>query len=200
MFTIRDNVFISTYILNIGLDKVPVDGASFTNGVRNPPVVERMFAAVQAARRAGFEIANARLLQSDSEPTVVAVVRIDESRMEAAAMQVAEALNQDCIAVLKQTTEQGWLIGPRAAAWGKFNPAFFLLPTGARLSDTQQARKNETKAVLQRQLEEARAEMQRPVDFTNEFCDDYSAWARERNRRANAEARIAQIESALKEL
>ena len=53
-------------------------------------------------------------------------------------------LGQDCIAyygIPHHGQARGHLAGPNAAAWGAFNPEFFILPTGERLA-AQQARAN----------------------------------------------------------
>lgn len=50
----------------------------------------------------------------------------------------ATALGQDCIAANNTDTEGGVLIGPDAAAWGAFNPEFFLLLDGTRLAAPMQ--------------------------------------------------------------
>ncbi len=52
---------------------------------------------------------------------------------------LALLLNQDAIAVYLPDFGHGALIGPRAEAWGNFNPEFFLLPDGSRLSARQAA-------------------------------------------------------------
>ena len=47
--------------------------------------------------------------------------------------RVAQRLQQDCIAVYDETLQRGQLVGPRASAWGTFNPSFFLNLDGTRL-------------------------------------------------------------------
>lgn len=56
------------------------------------------------------------------EPTLVAVIpgRMDRDQM----FGLASDLQQDCVAVLDYDGE-GYLVGPRAAAWGEFNPEYF---------------------------------------------------------------------------
>lgn len=124
-------------ILNVGLDGVPVNGESYTNGVRNPHRVEQLMAVVQATRQAGFAIIEAKLLQSDTEPT--AVMRVtrahsDLSHTRDAVFRLAQALNQEAIAAYSAGHGQGWLLGPGAHNWGDFNPAFFIMPDGKRLA------------------------------------------------------------------
>jgi hypothetical protein len=46
----------------------------------------------------------------------------------------ANELGQECIALYYPGAEFGQLIGPRAAAWGEFNPEFFLMPDGTRMA------------------------------------------------------------------
>lgn len=120
-------------ILNIGLDGVPVNGETYTNGQRNPRVVEQLMEAVHAARGLGFEVGTTRLLQSDSEPTVVLSCKTPAGN-SIAVHQLAQRLNQDCIAVYDPARQHGELIGPNAEKWGAFNPAFFLQLDGTRLA------------------------------------------------------------------
>jgi len=75
---------------------------------------------------------------SDTEPTLV----IEVQTMSRSPMLVIQALNsvavdleQDCIAAFRPRVGNGALIGPKAAEWGPFNPAFFIMPDGTRLSD-----------------------------------------------------------------
>lgn len=119
-------------ILNIGLDGVPVNGESYTNGRRNPAVVERMFAAVQACRNNGFKVTKAKLVQSDTEPTLVVVA---EDSFPAAPYRVAYDLKQDCIAIYWPHKAAGELLGPQSHKWGAFNPEFFIMPDGSRLAN-----------------------------------------------------------------
>ena len=80
-------------------------------------------------------------LESDSEPTLVAVVkpRIDTWLFADAINTVASALEQDCIAVYKPSTGKGALIGPRSYKWGTFSPEYFFMPDGSRLGGGAQA-------------------------------------------------------------
>ena len=70
---------------------------------------------------------------SDTEITVVAEAHFTGSLYRSAIHHLAQRLGQDCIAVLGPLGH-GQLIGPRAAAWGAFNPEFFLLLDGSRLA------------------------------------------------------------------
>ena len=127
-----------SFILNIGLDGIPSTGTSYTNGLRNPSVLEYSFAAVQAARALNFKLLRTKLLTSDTEPTLVAEV-VHTGDIRACTNWLAEKLNQDCIAIYDTDTGVGQLIGPKAAAWGDFNPAFFFLLDGSRLAAPLQA-------------------------------------------------------------
>ena len=75
---------------------------------------------------------------SDTEPTLVIAVEPLMLRNPLLVMQslkaVAVDLQQDCIAVYRPKTGGGSLVGPKAAEWGPFNPEFFILPNGTRLS------------------------------------------------------------------
>jgi len=72
--------------------------------------------------------------QSDSEPTMVVGGEFTPEQVYA----IAEQLNQKAIACYDPATGTGMLIGPRKAewiaAWGDFNPKYFIMPTGERLS------------------------------------------------------------------
>lgn len=76
--------------------------------------------------------------QSDSERTVVATVHTNELPIDVAPSQAvfkaAEALGQEAIAAYIPARRVGRLIGPNAAAWGAFNPEFFIMPDGTRLA------------------------------------------------------------------
>ena len=72
----------------------------------------------------------AAVRQSDTEPTLVVETR---SPLHAsAAFEVARRLRQDAIA--QWDGREGFLYGPAAAAWGDFDPAFFVTLDGSRLS------------------------------------------------------------------
>lgn len=84
----------------------------------------------------GFEVVDHLVLQSDTEPTVVARLRTERS-WQAATIRlhfVSVLLGQDCVAAYELSLGLGALIGPRADQWGAFNPDFFLLLDGTRLT------------------------------------------------------------------
>lgn len=74
------------------------------------------------------------LLESRTEPTLVLEFDYAELREHASitdvALEVCERFNQDCVAVYNTALEAGQLIGPRAEAWGDFNPEYFFLVDG----------------------------------------------------------------------
>jgi hypothetical protein len=127
-------------ILNIGLDNVPVDGETYTNGIRNPRRVEQLFAVVHTARRLGFTVITAHLRQSNSEPTAVLAARhAAPSNLHGYVRQLAAALDQTCIAAWKVARQHGVMLGATIdldGSWGPFNPELFLMPDGTRLSET----------------------------------------------------------------
>ena len=114
----------ATFILNIGLNTA--DGAIAVEEAR------------KTLRAYGFSILREALLESDTEPTLVAEVATRFATTITVLQplyQVSEELKQDCIAVYRGLTG-GALVGPRADAWGPFNPEYFLLLDGRRLSET----------------------------------------------------------------
>ena len=75
------------------------------------------------------------VLQSDTEPTLVAYIEVNFLAWRKGLYTLAQAYGQDCVAAYVPLTGEGMLIGPQAAAWGEFNPEYFFLPTGSRLSE-----------------------------------------------------------------
>lgn len=63
-----------------------------------------------------------RVAQSSTEATLI--VRLDKPLTNRQLHTLSVALEQDCIAQLHDG--KGVLVGPRAEAWGEFNPEFFL--------------------------------------------------------------------------
>lgn len=113
------------FILNIGLK-------SDTLGDISVELAKQMLWA------ADLLIKSETVLQSDTEPTlVVRVTSINGPSFTLANLrQLAIDLGQDCIAVYRPKTGGGALIGPKAAEWGPFNPAYFFLLDGTRLGAT----------------------------------------------------------------
>jgi hypothetical protein len=125
------------FILNIGLDNVPAD-LSYTNGVLNPLTTRRALQATQAARNHGFDIVRAKVVQSDTELTLVILAEDNGIGQDNRVDMLAVALKQDCIAIWSVDQQYGQLIGPKAAAWGEFNPEFFFMLDGTRLAQPTQ--------------------------------------------------------------
>lgn len=89
-------------------------------------------------------IIKSRVQQSCTEPTLIAKVKMEGCGLTLATVhdaihRISVILGQDCIAVLdcdpvehaprhdRNHNLKGWLIGPRADAWGEFNPAYFIM-------------------------------------------------------------------------
>ncbi len=71
---------------------------------------------------------------SDTEPTAVVVVAGDmDVRRAQMVHDLAVDLEQEAIAVYDPHAKTGYVLGPKAEAWGAFNPAFFILSDGSRL-------------------------------------------------------------------
>ena len=81
------------------------------------------------------------LLESRTEPTLVLEFDYAELRQHTSftdvALEICERFNQDCVAVYNTALEAGQLIGPRAEAWGDFNPGYFFLVDGTHPVATQ---------------------------------------------------------------
>lgn len=95
---------------------------------------------LQVLSNHGFFVRSSETIDSDTEPTLVVTAdwglatycKVDVSLSDAV-HKVSELCGQDCIAVWLPERREGRLIGPRAAAWGEFNPEFFITPDGSRL-------------------------------------------------------------------
>lgn len=101
-------------VINIGLNVGKTD-------VRIPEETVRSMLAVLQVRVKASRIDEP---QDGSEATFIASV--DQMTRDKADI-LADVLHQDCIAVWWKEREQGELIGPRAADWGTFDPAYFKL-------------------------------------------------------------------------
>lgn len=111
------------FVLNIGL---AVDAT--------PTIAAHVALQIVAANN--FRVGKHAVHQSDTEPTlVVEITAFDLPFLVWQQLnQIAHDLQQDCIAVYSLKTHKGALAGPRAAAWGPFNPEFFITLDGTRLS------------------------------------------------------------------
>lgn len=89
-------------------------------------------------------IIKSRVQQSSTEPTLIAKVKLEGCGLTLATVhdaihRISVILGQDCIAVLdcdpvehaprhdRKHNLKGWLIGPRADAWGEFDGKYFIL-------------------------------------------------------------------------
>ena len=116
--------------LNIGLD--------YTGCDKDPLARQWRVEATNAALREQFGYGNyASLvigrLEGEDEPCLWARVKVNRFAIAPKLYAMAERLAQDCIAVLPENGG-GVLVGPRAKAWGEFNPAYFRQPDAAGLA------------------------------------------------------------------
>lgn len=109
------------YTINVGLH-------TNTGGNISADTVTRVLRAL------GIKVVTTDVFDSDSEPTAVLAVENSDTILEfSRRIHVASlALDQDCIATYSEL-HQGRLIGPKAAAWGEFNPDYFITTEGERL-------------------------------------------------------------------
>lgn len=77
------------------------------------------------------------LVNSDTEPTMVADVEARPAAPFAGVSGLAYALGQDCVAAYLPQTGKGELRGPHPDKWGEFNPEYFFTLDGRRLSEVQ---------------------------------------------------------------
>jgi hypothetical protein len=70
-----------------------------------------------------FAVLDHKFAQSETERTLVAKVQADE-HLRVNTYNLALMLDQDCVAIC--FGKYGALIGPRAYAWGEFNPDYFI--------------------------------------------------------------------------
>lgn len=119
-------------IFNIGLESKDADG----NVIALDPEAVCEFTHELAG--VGFWGA---VLESHTEQTLVIEFDYAELRQHASftnvALKICESFNQDCVAVYNTALEAGQLIGPRAEAWGEFNPEYFFLVDGTHPVATQ---------------------------------------------------------------
>lgn len=95
--------------------------------------------ALRELENLDFKVIETRLLRSDTERTLVALVDDkDRPGQDNRINFLSRLLSQDCIAVYYPEEGDGALIGPRAAQWGEFNPEFFFLLDGTRLAQPLQ--------------------------------------------------------------
>ena len=93
--------------------------------------------ALQATRLQGIQVLAYRVLNSDTEPTIVARVNLPTVLILAETRPLytlARLLGQDCIAAYNEYERVGHLAGPAGAKWGAFNPECFFLLDGTRLA------------------------------------------------------------------
>lgn len=105
--------------LNIGLEVANGGNSLYARSAR----------AVKAMRALAGWATYDLLARSNTEETLVMVCHVTPEDMfdfHAAVYELAVEIKQDCIAVYNATRLSGALIGPNAAAWGEFNPEFFI--------------------------------------------------------------------------
>jgi hypothetical protein len=106
--------------LNIGLN---IEGSDNTQAQRDS---RASFAIATLNMANGTALVGTRRAQSATEDTLIAICEGSGSDVAVVVAELAYELDQDCIALFNVETGVGQLIGPRAAAWGAFNPEYFL--------------------------------------------------------------------------
>lgn len=118
------------YIINVGL----CTSAQYAHTVPAGTLLPTSYVYAQLHAH-GLTIVSARVLQSTTEPTLVARVRSTRhssyARIRGALRDVATACQQDCIAIVPVTDGRllhsaGLLVGGYAHLWGAYNADYFL--------------------------------------------------------------------------
>lgn len=115
-------------IINVELDDKLYPGAN----------IKTKYNGVIAAVRSLFiycigEVCETEYIAPHGDPVITntAVISVEfagsKEAFEFGINTISEVFNQDCVAVLYDDGE-GKLVGPRAEAWGEFNPSYFTLP------------------------------------------------------------------------
>lgn len=104
-------------IINIGLNRADTGGKNTSRDV------------LKELLPLTFGFISANVHKSDTEDTLVVEANVIDL---VSLWSFIEKWGQECIAVTQGA--EGFLYGPQAEKWGKFNPAFFLLPNGQRLA------------------------------------------------------------------
>lgn len=110
--------------LNIGLDVAGGENGEQMQNLRANRAIALLQASVFCNR-----IIGARRGDSISEPTLIVQLGVasgSENRAKREIELISELLQQDCIAWYNATDYTGALLGPKSAAWGEFNPEYFL--------------------------------------------------------------------------
>lgn len=93
---------------------------------------------VEAFKRYSLDAEAVGTAQSDTEPTLI--LRLKYAIDSWAADKLCRRFKQDCFAVYDPSAKRGYLLGPRADAWGPFKAEYFLIDAdGTRLSETPEA-------------------------------------------------------------
>ena len=114
-----------TVTLNIGLE------------VGQTGTFNSVAATAFAIERMGYTIEALRVVESDTEPTIVAQVDPGSWVSLAQAYRLSQALGQQAIVVLLEDGEDraGHVVGPGSEAWGDFRPDLFFGLDGRRLTE-----------------------------------------------------------------
>jgi hypothetical protein len=111
------------YLINIGL------------AVKDSDIVISEIDATNAVTAAGLKVVGSpTVVPSDTEPTFVVQVQAPHENIATIIYALAVRLRQDAIVVFDLDTHIGELYGPRASDWSPFNPDYFILPSGERMS------------------------------------------------------------------
>ncbi len=110
--------------LNIGLNVEGASNSDLSRDYRATDAIKALLRNPITQNVLGF-----RRAQSATEDTLVVQLSVSSGvprRLRADINALACQLRQDCIAVYNSTEFFGELVGPNAAAWGDFNPDYFI--------------------------------------------------------------------------
>lgn len=104
----------------------------------NDGSVVRAFDVYAALAAYGYIVDRAVFLARSPEEEDTLVIETQNAVSVATLLSLCRSFKQDCVAVLVEYPfghKEGCLVGPKAHEWGAFNPAFFVMIDGRRLSE-----------------------------------------------------------------